>query len=116
MVSASTLVTTFVVVTLLPFAKLELVLMIHLLPFFDQVPSPKPPSASKLHERICLAAGSHPIHCVPFSRVASLCSTVRVATMKFIAGAHSKETRPTAPPAVSSTHSPITHSSPRRNS
>src|SRR5262249_58619194 len=63
-VFASSRVTTFVAATRLPSRSVELVLMTHLSPSRAQVPSPKPPLDSNVHERICLAAGSQPIICV----------------------------------------------------
>ena len=48
-----------------PSGKVPVVWMYQRLPFFFQTPSPKPPSESKTHERICLVAGSQPMICIP---------------------------------------------------
>src|SRR3954469_19558241 len=75
--------TIFVEETFPPSASTDALFTIHFAPSFVQVLSPNPPSAWKVHDRICFAAGSHPIHCVDCNWLLSLDSTVRVETMKF---------------------------------
>lgn len=50
-----------VLVSRLPERRTELDRMVHVFPSRVHVPSPNPPSASKLHERISLSAGSQPM-------------------------------------------------------
>src|SRR5262249_35451122 len=57
--------TTFVADSFFPSRIVDVLLTSHLLPSRVQTPSPKPPLDSNVQERMCLALGSQPIHCVP---------------------------------------------------
>src|SRR5262245_48431684 len=64
-VFSSRRVTTLVADTFFPSRSVDVLLMSHLLPSRVQTPSPKPSLDSNVQERMCLALGSQPIHCVP---------------------------------------------------
>src|SRR5262245_15271158 len=82
-VSASIRVRILVAVTFLPSRCTPVDLTTHLLPSWAQVPSPNPPLLSKVHDRIFLPTGSHPIHCVPPPIRMFLKVAPNVATTKF---------------------------------
>jgi hypothetical protein len=82
-VSASTGPTTIVAVAFLPSWRVDVVLMTHLLPSLVQAPSPKPPVASKIHDRIRLVTGSQPIQWVALPTETLLTVAVNVPTRKF---------------------------------
>ena len=54
------------------------------LPFFFHVPWPKLPSESNTQERICLAAESQPMICIPAMSMRSRIWMVKARTMKLL--------------------------------
>src|SRR5262245_57297789 len=89
--------TIYVALAFLPSGKTVEDLITHLSPSADQVPSPKAPESSKLHERIRLACGSQPIHCLALPTATSLTVVEKLPTMKFRVSVHESDTCSTAP-------------------
>src|SRR5262245_8923289 len=94
----------------LPSGSTPAVLMLQRLPLRCQVPSAKPPSESKTHDRMRLAAAAQPMTCVPAISIRSFTDTVNERTMKFLFLVHWQVVC-TLSSSSSSTHSPIIHSS-----
>src|SRR5262249_38658032 len=113
-VSASTCVTMNVVAAFLPSCKVDVVLRLHLLPSLLQVPSPKPPLASNIHDRSCFVVGSQPIHWVAPPTEVSRNVDVNVASRKFWLSAQVTDSRSTWALLPSSAQSPTAHSRPRK--
>src|SRR5262249_32721616 len=97
-----------------PSWRVEVVLTTHFLPSRVQAPSPKPPVASKAHDRMRLAAGSQPIRFVILPMGTFLSVVENVARRKFWLSVQAIASRSTPPSSASPVQVPIAHSSPRR--
>src|SRR5262252_1825339 len=89
-------------------------LTVHFLPSCVHDPSPKPPAASKLHERTFLAIGSQPIQTFMLPREKCRRVVANVPVMKFWFSAQTRDRRSTSPLCDSPAQSPMAHSRPFR--
>src|SRR5262249_39125518 len=113
-VSASTRARRIVAVAFLPSCRTEVVLITHLSPSFVQAPSPKPPVASKIHERTFLAAGSQPTQWVARPTETPRAVVENVPVSQFWLSAQDTDSCSPMPFSSSAAQSPTIHSSPRR--
>src|SRR5688500_7342244 len=87
---SSTFVMTFNAEVFLPSGSVPVCLMDHASSLRVHVPSPKVPSESNTHERICFAAGSQPITCIPDMSTRSPTITANERVRKFLFLVHSQ--------------------------
>src|SRR5262245_7158306 len=81
---SSSLVMTFVADARPPSGRVAVFSMTQRSPLRFQLPSAKPPSESKTHERICLLAASQPMICIPDRFTWSPIAKANERVMKFL--------------------------------